>query len=104
MKNFSEIETRFAIPREFDYAATKRNVFLGPGTKIQVTGKLLCQKIAPAICSADLLGFLCRFGGGGLPSAVVDWLRAVSRLRQRATGFGPGPLTPFSRPALHAAS
>ena len=36
---------------------------LGPGTEIQVTGNLFWRKIGPPICSADLLGFLCRFGG-----------------------------------------
>ena len=46
--------------------ATKRKVCLGPGTKIQAAGKRFCRKISPPKCSAELSGFLCRKGGGGV--------------------------------------
>ena len=56
------------IPHDSNCTTTKRKVCLGPGTKIQVTGKLFCRKIGLPICFTDLLGFLRRFffwGGGG---------------------------------------
>ena len=39
-KHFLTIERHFGFPHDSGYTATKRKVHLGPGTKIEVTGKL----------------------------------------------------------------
>ena len=38
---------------------------LGPGTAIQVSGKLFCRKIGPLICFADFVRMSSLIGGGG---------------------------------------
>ena len=62
---FLKSERHFEFPHDSDCTTTKQKVCLGPGTAIQVSGALFCHKIGVPICSADLLGFPCRFGGGG---------------------------------------
>ena len=40
---FRKIERDFGFPRDSNCATTKQNVCLGPGTEIQVTGKLIAE-------------------------------------------------------------
>ena len=63
------------------YTAIKTKVCLGPGTGIQVTGKLFDQIIGPPISAAnvcwDFFGDLGGGGGGG-GNKAVDKLRPIS--------------------------
>ena len=45
---------------------------LGPGTEIQGTGSLFCQKISPPICSPICWDFFADLGGGGLGQSAAD--------------------------------
>jgi len=45
-RKFLKIERHFRFPHDFGCTTTNRKVCLGPGTEIEVSGKLFCRKVS----------------------------------------------------------